>query len=51
MALSLLEIPTDKDRLLVKTSYAHRFRCEDNNVDFMRMQQHYFRVRQMITVK
>ncbi len=29
------------------TNSAHRFRCEDNNVSFMHVQPHYYRVRQM----
>ncbi len=43
-----MENPTDKDGLLLKHQWlARRFRCQNNNVDLMRVQYHYYRVRQV----
>ncbi len=38
MASSFRETPTDKDGLLLKN------RCEDNDVNFLYMQPHYYRM-------
>ncbi len=40
-----MENPTDKVGYCSNTSWARRFCCEDNNVDLMRVQPHYYRVR------
>ncbi len=48
MASSWVGNPTDKKRLLLKHQrLGRRFRCEDNNVAFMNVQPHYYRVRQV----
>ncbi len=38
-----MQNPTGKDRLLLKRG----FRCEDNNVDLLRVKPHYYCVRQV----
>ncbi len=48
MALSGMENPTDKDRLVLEHQRLdRRFRCEDNNVAFTNVQPHFYRVRQV----
>ncbi len=48
MASSWMENPTDKDELLLKQHIkAECFRCGDNNVDFMHVQRHFYRARQV----
>ncbi len=43
-----MENPTGKDRLLLKHQWLERcFQYEDNNVAFMNVQPHYYRVRQV----
>ncbi len=44
MAISWVENPTGEDRLLLKHQLCP---TEDNGVDFMRVQSHYYRVQQV----
>ncbi len=47
MASSWMENPAYKDMLLLKHHCARRFHWENNNVNFMHVQPHYYRVRQV----